>query len=38
MWNHVAKIVYDEVENGLKADTKLSHEHIQLSHYSIINV
>ena len=38
IWNHVAKIVYDEVENGLKVDTKLSHEHIRLSHYSIMNV
>ena len=38
IWNHVAKIVYDEVENGLKVDTKLSYEHIQLTHYSVMNV
>ena len=36
--NHVAKIVYDEVENGLKVYTKLSYEHIQLTHYSLMNV
>ena len=38
IWNRVAKIVYDEVENGLKIDAKLSYEHIQLTHYSIMNV
>ena len=38
IWNHVAKIVYDEVENRLKVDTKLSCEHIQLTHYSVMNV
>ena len=38
IWNHVAKIVYDEVENGLKVDTNLSYEHIQLTHYSVMNV
>ena len=38
IWNHVAKIVCDEVENGLKVDTKLSYEHIQLTHYSVMNV
>ena len=36
--NHVTKIVCDEVENGLKVDTKLSYEHIQLIHYSVMNV
>ena len=35
--NHVTKIVCDEVENGLKVDTKLSYEHIQLTHYSVMN-
>ena len=35
---YVAKIVYDEVENGLKIDAKLSYEHIQLTHYSVMNV
>ena len=38
IWNHVAKIVYDEVKNGLKVDTKLSYEHIQLTHFSVMNV
>ena len=38
IWNHVAKIVYDKVENGLKVDTKLSYEHIQLTPYSVMNV
>ena len=35
---YVAKIVYDELENGLKIDAKLSYEHIQLTHYSVMNV
>ena len=38
IWNHVAKIVYDEVENRLKVDAKLSYEHIQLTHCSVMNV
>ena len=39
MWNNQKyKIIYDEVENGLKVDTKLSYEHIQLIHYSVMNV
>ena len=38
IWNHVAKIVYNEIENGLRNDTKLPYEHIQLTHYSVINV
>ena len=36
--NHVVKIVYDKVENGLKVDTKLPYEHIQLTPYSVMNV
>ena len=28
--------VYDEVENELKVDTRLSHELIQLTHYSVL--
>ena len=38
IWNHFAKIIYDEVENGPRVDTKLSYEHIQLTHYSVMNV
>ena len=38
IWNHVGKIVYDEVENGLKVDTKLPYEHIQPTHDSAMNV
>ena len=38
LWNHVGKIVYDEAEKELKVDTKLSYEHIQLTHYSVMNV
>ena len=38
IWNHFAKIICDEVENGPRVDTKLSYEHIQLTHYSVMNV
>ena len=38
IWNYVGRIIYDEVENGLKVDAKLSYEHIQLTHYSVMNV
>ena len=38
IWNHVAKIVYDEVENELKVDAKLYYKHIQLTHYFVMNV
>ena len=37
-WNHVAKIVYDEVENGLKVDVKLSYEHVQTINYSVMYI
>ena len=36
IWNHVTTTVYDEVENELKVDTRLSHELIQLTHYSVL--
>ena len=32
------KLFYCEVENGLNVDTKLSYEHVQLIHYSVMNV
>ena len=39
MWNNQKyRIIYDKVENGLKVDTKLSYKHIQLIHYSVMNV
>lgn len=31
IWNHVANIFYDEVENELKVDAKLSYQRIELT-------
>eukprot|EP00112_Aurelia_sp_Birch-Aquarium-sp1_P011130 Seg2347.6 transcript_id=Seg2347.6/GoldUCD/mRNA.D3Y31 product="Transposable element P transposase" protein_id=Seg2347.6/GoldUCD/D3Y31 len=38
LWQHFAKIVNDDAENGLKLCPKLSVEHTQLNAYSVMNV
>ena len=32
------KLFFDEVEKGLKVDTKFSYEDVQLTHYSVMNI
>ena len=38
LWDHLRKILDDESENGLKLNSKLTVNHIQLSSFSCMNV
>ena len=38
LWDHLHKILDDELENGLKLNPKLTVNHIQLSSFSCMNV
>ena len=38
IWYHLHRIVNDELNFGLKIVPKLSHEHVNLTPYSIMNV
>ena len=38
LWDHLCKILDDELENGLKLNPKLTINHIQLSSFSCMNV
>ena len=38
LWDHLRKILDDELENGLKLNPKLTINHIQLSSFSCMNV
>ena len=38
LWDHLRKILDDELENGLKLNPKLTINHIQLSSFSCVNV
>ena len=38
LWNHLCKILDDELGNGLKLNPKLTINHIQLSSFSCMNV
>ena len=38
LWDHVHKILDDELENGLKLNSKLTIYHIQLPSFSCINI
>ena len=38
LWDHLRKILDDELENGLKLDPKLTINHMQLSSFSCMDV
>ena len=38
LWQHIAQLLYQDVENGLKLLPKITYEHINLSSYSVMRV
>eukprot|EP00794_Sanderia_malayensis_P012424 gene12424-13709_t len=38
VWYHIVKLADDELNNGLKLLPKLTHEHVNLTPYSVMNV
>ena len=38
IWEHIAKILHDELANGVKCTTKITPNHVQLNSFSCMNV
>ena len=38
LWSHVTSIFYEDLDMGLHLLPKLTHEHINLTSYSVMNV
>ena len=38
LWQHIAQLFYQDVENGLKLMPRLSYDHMKLNSYSTVRV
>ena len=38
LWSHIARLYYEDLENGLKLVNKLRNDHINLTSYSVMRV